>query len=217
MNYTKLFLPLIVILLVSSIVFLAQPIDAKKSAGTRNTTIGSDKVCGDRLCSEIEEESGKRGSVSQQSRFSMGGVSQQGMALSGSSFQLTKTPQSYLASDPPTELRAAFEKTACDYGDGLISNQDYLSKIKFESNENGIFSYNLRVSLDESLLEDINHGVFPTWLKNSAKGWCYGVFYDFQYLVGINYIFENANTLQVSMMRDIPTFQSGSIYQSPLP
>jgi len=68
--------------------FVPLEAEAKKSAGTPLTEIGSAKVCGDKMCSSPQsieskisaflEKSGREGGVDQQiGRFSEGGVSQQ--------------------------------------------------------------------------------------------------------------------------------------------
>jgi len=80
LNYTKLSLvfALGAILLLSAVASGIDPVEALKSKGTKNTKYGSatkDIVCGDKLCSEVEEEkqkmkskdSGRGGPVAQQS------------------------------------------------------------------------------------------------------------------------------------------------------
>jgi len=71
LNYTKLSLvfALGTILLLSTVASSVDPVEALKSKGNKNTKYGSGTaglVCGDKLCSEVEEEKQKkkRGSVS---------------------------------------------------------------------------------------------------------------------------------------------------------
>jgi len=76
-NYVFTFF-LIAILLTSTVMMVIPPADAKKSQGTYNQKYGSATakiVCGDKLCSEVEDEKLKsRGDAAQQSRFSVGGA-----------------------------------------------------------------------------------------------------------------------------------------------
>jgi len=74
-NYIFTFF-LIAILLTSTISMVMPPADAKKSQGTYNQKYGSATskiVCGDKLCSEVDDFK-SRGDAAQQSRFSVGGA-----------------------------------------------------------------------------------------------------------------------------------------------
>ena len=70
--------------------------DAVKSKGNPKLKFGSDnkeKVCGDKLCSKIEQEE-SRGTDSKQNRFSMGGVAQQA-ASAQAKVKVNTSPQFY--------------------------------------------------------------------------------------------------------------------------
>ena len=81
------------LVLVFSLAVFFEPAEAKKSAGTPLTEIGSKKVCGDKLCAApqsieekiaafLESQGIHEGSVEEQvGRFSEGGVSQQAFDL----------------------------------------------------------------------------------------------------------------------------------------
>jgi hypothetical protein len=88
-TYTKILILFAIVMVFSGIMFFPNEVDAKKSSGNYLSQIGSNKVCGDKLCVvplSIEEkisaflDSKKlRGDSADQQigRFSEGGVSQQ--------------------------------------------------------------------------------------------------------------------------------------------
>ena len=83
-NASKILMLVAIVVVFSGLMFFPNEAEAKKSSGTYLTEIGSQKVCGDKLCDvslSIEEKIASflqsknlRGGSDQQSRFSEGGV-----------------------------------------------------------------------------------------------------------------------------------------------
>jgi len=72
-NHFPILVVLFAIIMVTG--FSYQESEAATAEGKYNPVVGSDLVCGDRLCSEVEQVTG----VNQQSTFQIGGISQQGV------------------------------------------------------------------------------------------------------------------------------------------
>ena len=158
-----------IVLLFSSSIILSTPLaDAKKSSGTSNTEVSSDKVCGDRLCSEIRFLS--RGPSDQQSKFSVGGVIQQSM-----SGQIMST--SGIVPD-------WIKNNAGWWSNSAINDDSFIQGIQFLIKEKIL-------NVSSTVIESEGDAKIPQWVKNNAAWWSEGVTSEEDFLNGIEYLIEN--------------------------
>lgn len=162
----------IVILFSGSMMLFAPLADAKKSVGTYNTEISSDKVCGDKLCSELHFLS--RGPSDQQSKFSVGGVIQQSM--SGQIIPSDIVPQ-------------WIKNNSAWWADDSIDDDSFIQGIQFLIKE-GI----LVVPVTEQGSTDSNE--IPDWIKNNAGWWSDGIINDEEFISTIQFLI-NAGILEL--------------------
>jgi len=158
----------IIILFSGSVMLLIPNVDAKKSTGTYNTEISSNKVCGDKLCSESHFLS--RGPSDQQSKFSVGGVIQQSMS------------REIMPSDGV--VPDWIKHNAGWWANGSIDDDSFIQGIQFLIKE-GILS----VSVTE--LAPVDNNEIPDWIKNNAGWWNDGTTTENDFLNGIEYLVKN--------------------------
>jgi len=158
----------IIILFSGSVVLLVPTVDAKKSTGTYNTEVSSDKVCGDKLCSELRFLS--RGPSDQQSKFSVGGVIQQSMS----------GPISSSYGMVPEWIK----NNAGWWADDLIDDDSFIQGIQFLIKEK---------ILDVSVPDQVSgvNSDIPDWIKHNAGWWSDGITTEHDFLNGIQFLIKN--------------------------
>ena len=158
-----------IVILFSGMMTLFIPlVDAKKSAGTYNTETSSDKVCGDKLCSELRFLS--RGPSDQQSKFSVGGVYQQ--AMSGQIMPYDGVVPDWI------------KNNAGWWADNSIDDDSFIQGIQFLIKEK---------ILNVSVTDQVS-GVgskIPDWIKNTAGWWSEGITTESDFLNGIQFLIKN--------------------------
>ena len=158
-----------IVILFSGMMTLFIPlVDAKKSVGTYNTETSSDKVCGDKLCSELRFLS--RGPSDQQSKFSVGGVYQQ--AMSGQIMPYDGVVPDWI------------KNNAGWWADNSIDDDSFIQGIQFLIKEKI-----LNVSVIEQVPVESNE--IPDWIKNNAAWWSEGIIPENDFLNGIEYLIKN--------------------------
>jgi len=158
----------IIVLFSGSVVSPVPTVDAKKSTGTYNTEVSSNKVCGDKLCDELHFLS--RGPSDQQSKFSVGGVVQQSMS----------GPISSSYGMVPEWIK----NNAGWWADGSIDDDSFIQGIQFLIKEKILVVY---VS---DQVSDINTEI-PHWIKNIVSWWGEGITTEHDFLNGIQFLIKN--------------------------